>query len=245
MLEAYCWPRSVEPGETVAIHASTDLDGFAIEVARDGAYREVLWSGRGAAGHQAVPEDASSMGCGWPAALEVPVGGGWRSGYYAVTLTSGDERADSFFVVRSRPQEAAPIIMVLSTATYDAYNDWGGPSLYTGGTQVSSERPLAPGFLVKPEPHRRKMQPLPDREGLWFFEWAEPLGLSVWSGGAGWWNWERPFLQWAERNGFDVDVAVSTDLEAHPHLLDDRRSFVSVGHDERSEEHTSELQSPC
>ncbi len=232
MLEAYCWPRSVEPGETVAIHASTDRNGFAIEVARDGANREVTWSGRGATGHHAVPEDASSMGCRWPAALEVPVGEGWPSGYYAVTLTSGDERAEAFFVVRSRSQEAAPILMVLSTTTYDAYNDWGGPSLYTGGTQVSSERPLAQGFLVKPEPHRRKMQPLPDREGLWFFEWAEPLGLSVWSGGAGWWNWERPFLQWAERNGFDVDVAISTDLEAQPQLLDDRRMFVSVGHDE-------------
>ena len=232
MLEAYCWPRSVEPGETVAIHASTDLGGFAIEVARDGANREVRWSGQGAAGHHAAPEDASSMGCGWAVALEVPVGEGWHSGYYGVTLTSGDERADAFFVVRSRPQEAAPILMVLSTTTYDAYNDWGGPSLYTDGTQVSSERPMAPGFLVKPEPHRRKMQPLPDREGLWFFEWAEPLGLSVWSGGAGWWNWERPFLHWAERNGFDVDLAISTDLEAHPHLLDDRRMFVSVGHDE-------------
>jgi hypothetical protein len=232
MLEAYCWPRSVEPGETVAIHASTDLDGFSIEVARDGGNREVMWSGRGAAGRHAVPEAASAVGCGWPAALEVPVGERWRSGYYAVALTSDDERADAFFVVRSRPQEAAPILMVLSTTTYDAYNDWGGSSFYTGGTQVSSERPLAPGFLVKPEPHRRKMQPLPDREALWFFGWAEPLGLSVWSGGAGWWNWERPFLHWAERNGFDVDVAISTDLEAHPDLLGDRRMFVSVGHDE-------------
>ena len=122
--------------------------------------------------------------------------------------------------------------MVLSTATYDAYNDWGGPSLYTGGTQVSSERPLAPGFLVKPEPHRRKMQPLPDREGLWYFEWAERLGLSVWSGGAGWWNWERPVLRWAERSGFAVDIAISTDLDARPDLLQDRRLLVSVGHDE-------------
>src|SRR6266581_606695 len=200
MLEAYCWPRSVEPGETVSIHASTDGAKFAAEVARDGANREVVWTGEGAAGHHAVPEDASSMGCGWPAALEVRIGERWRSGYHAVTLTSGDERADAFFVVRSRPQEAAPILLVLSTATYDAYNDWGGPSLYTGGTRVSSERPLAAGFLVKPEPHRRKMQPLPDREGLWFFEWAERLGLSVWTGGAGWWNWERPFLHWAERN---------------------------------------------
>src|SRR6266516_7186991 len=153
MLEAYCWPRSVEPGETVAIHASPDHGGFDLEVARDGANREEVWSGRGAAGHHAVPEDASSMGCKWPAALEVQVGEGWRSGYYAVTLTSGDERADAFFVVRSRPQEAAPLPMVLSTATYDAYNDWGGASLYMGGTQVSSERPLAAGFLVKPEPH--------------------------------------------------------------------------------------------
>ena len=121
---------------------------------------------------------------------------------------------------------------MLSTTTWDAYNDWGGGSLYRGGTKVSFERPMAPGFLVKPEPHRRKMQPLPDREGLWFFEWAERLGLSVWSGGAGWWNWERPFLHWAERNGFDVDLAMSADLDADPNLLDGRRLFVSVGHDE-------------
>ena len=232
MLEAYCWPRSVEPGETVAIHASTDVDGFDVVVARDGATLEEVWSGTGAAGLHGVPEDASSVGCGWPAALEVPADERWRSGYYAVTLTSGDERADAFFVVRSSPREVAPILMVLSTATYDAYNDWGGQSLYTGGTRVSSERPLAAGFLVKPEPHRRKMQPLPDREALWFFEWAERLGLSVWSGGAGWWNWERPFLHWAERSGFDVDVAISTDLDAHPDLLEDRRLIVSVGHDE-------------
>ena len=115
----------------------------------------------------------------------------------------GGERADAFLVVRAGDRPRAPILLVLSTATYDAYNDWGGPSLYTGGTQVSMRRPMAAGFLVKPEPHRRKMQPHADREGLWFFEWAEPLGLSVWSGGAGWWNWERTFLRWAERDPLD------------------------------------------
>jgi hypothetical protein len=232
MLEAYCWPRSVLPGEAVGVHASADLGGFRVEVARDGAERRLVWDGEGAAGHHAAPEDASSGGCGWPPALEVPVGDDWPSGYYAVTLTSGEERSHAFFVVRARPEDRGPILLVLSTSTYDAYNDWGGPSLYTGGTHMSSERPLAPGFLVKPEPHRRKMQPLPDREGLWFFEWAEPLGLSVWSGGAGWWNWERPFVHWAERNGFDVDVAISSDLDADPGLLDGHRLFLSVGHDE-------------
>jgi len=233
MIEAYCWPQSVAAGEAAALHVSTDLSSFDGEVARDGASRDVVWSASGVAGaaHE-TPEDASANGCGWPAALTIPTGEDWASGYYAVTVTAGDERAEAFLVVRPHAGSAAPILMVLSTTTWNAYNDWGGPSLYTGGTQVSFERPLAPGFLVKPEPHRRKMQPEPDREARWFFEWAEPLGLSVWSGGAGWWNWERPFLRWAEANGYAVDVALSQDLEAHPEILHGHRLFLSVGHDE-------------
>ncbi len=178
-----------------------------------------------------VPQDTSSHGCRWPTSFDIEVSD-WPSGFYAVKVTSGDDRSDAFFVVRPDPGDPAPILLVLSTSTYDAYNDWGGPSLYTGGTRVSAERPLAKGFLVKPEPHRRKMQPEPDREGLWFFRWAEPLGLSVWSGGAGWWNWERPFVHWATANGYRLDVAISTDLEEHPEVLEGHRLFVCVGHDE-------------
>ena len=232
MLEAYCWPRSADPGQVVGLHVSTDAAGFdGHRHARRRRAARGLARRRAPPSHHATPADASANGCGWPVALEIPVGD-WPSGYYAVTLTAGDERAEAFLVVRAGSRERAPILLVLSTSTYDAYNDWGGPSLYTGGTQVSMRRPMAPGFLTKPEPHRRKMQPHPDREALWFFEWAEPLGLSVWSGGAGWWNWERPFLHWAERNGYRVDVAISTDLETEPGLLDGYRSFVCVGHDE-------------
>ena len=202
MLEAYCWPPSVIPGEPTSLHVSTDAGAFDVEVAREGATREVVWRGPLiAAGDHATPPDAASNGCRWPAVAEIPVGP-WRSGYYSVTLTAGTERADAFLVVRPAPGgPREPILLVLSTSTWNAYNDWGGPSLYTGGNLVSFERPLARGFLVKPEPARRKMQSEPDRESRWFFEWAEPLGLSVWSGGAGWWNWERPFLRWAEAKG--------------------------------------------
>ncbi len=233
MIEAYCWPLSALPGETVAIHLSTDAPSVSVEVAREGAEREVLWRDDLPGSLRATPDDVSANGCGWPASIEIPIGAAWRSGYYAVTLIAGTERADAFLVVRPSPRaDPAPILMVLSTATWNAYNDWGGPSLYTGGTRVSFERPLAPGFLVKPEPHRRKAQPEPDREAEYFFEWAEPLGLSVWSGGAGWWNWERPMLRWAEANGFRVDVAVSQDLEQHPEVLDRPRLYLSAGHDE-------------
>jgi hypothetical protein len=142
-----------------------------------------------------------------------------------------DDEADAFFVMRPAHRRS-PILLVLSTTTSNAYNDWGGPSLYTGGTRVSFERPLAPGFLRKPEPAVRKAQAVPDREALGYLSWAEEHGLSPWSGGAGWWNWERPFVVWAERDGFAIDVAVSQDLDVHPDVLDGHRLFLSVGHDE-------------
>lgn len=232
MLEGYCFPRSAQPGESIPVHVSTDATAFDVEVAREGAEREVVWRARNVPGERhATPDDASAHGCRWPITLEIPTGADWRSGYYAVTLTAGDERAEAFLVVRPG-SDRAPMILVLSTTTWNAYNDWGGPSLYTGGTQVSFERPLARGFLDKPEPKRRKMQPEPDREALWYFEWAEPLGLSVWSGGAGWATWERDFVRWAEASGYELDVATSEDLEQHPEVLEGHRLFLSVGHDE-------------
>ncbi len=232
MLEAYCWPLSVAPGEPVGMHVSSDTGTFDVEVARDGARHDVVWAALGVpAGNHPTPEDASSQGCDWPAASEIPIGHDWRSGYYAVTLKSGDERADAFLVVRPGA-EPSRLILVLSTNTYNAYNDWGGPSLYTGGTRVSFRRPMARGFLVKPEPAGRMMQTDPDPEAMGYRDWARPRGLSDWSGGAGWWNWERPFLHWAERNGFSVDVAISQDLEQHPDVLNGHRAFVCAGHDE-------------
>ena len=231
-LEAYCLPPSARRGETIALHVSTDGGSFDIEVAREGAEREVMWGATGIPGEdRPSPEEASSSGCGWPATLDIPIGD-WRSGYYAVTLTAGEERADAFLVVRPDPSDPAPILLVLSTTTWHAYNDWGGPSLYTGGTHVSFERPFAKGFLVKPEPMGRMMQSEPDREAMGFRSWARPRGLSDWCGGAGWFTYERTFTRWAESNGYRLDVAVSQDLERHPEILEGPRLFLSVGHDE-------------
>ena len=231
MLDGYAWPQSVLPGEEIALHVSS-TNPFGVEVAREGAQRDVVWRAEAVAGSEhPIPPTASADGCGWPTTLTVPVGDDWRSGYHSVALSSGEERADAFFVVRPQRLRSS-ILLVLSTATYSAYNDWGGPSLYTGGTRVSFERPLAPGFLHKPEPAARKAQALADREALGYFRWAEEQGVSPWSGGSGWWTWERPFIAWAERDGFAIDVAVSQDLERNPEVLDGHRLFLSVGHDE-------------
>ena len=231
MLEGYCWPQSALPGDRIDLHVSTHAERFDVEVVREGAEPVVVWRAEAVPGiKHPVPPSASSEGCQWPPTVTIPVDDGWPSGYHSVRLSAGGEDADAFFAVR--PREPVSILLVLSTSTYAAYNDWGGPSLYTGGTRVSLDRPLARGFLRKPEPALRKAQDEPDPEALTYFRWAEQQELSPWSGGAGWWTWERSFVERAEREGFSIDVATSQDLELHPEVLDGHRLFLSVGHDE-------------
>ena len=56
--------------------------------------------------------------------------------------------------------------------------------------------------------------------------------FSQWAGSAGWPNAELPFVRWAEAAGYELDYACNADLETVPGLLDGRRLYLSVGHDE-------------
>lgn len=73
--------------------------------------------------------------CRWHPTLSFPIPPGLVSGVYVVKLQGarGAQR-DCLFVVRSpRP---APLLVEIPTATYEAYNAWGGDSLYPGGRRV-------------------------------------------------------------------------------------------------------------
>ena len=93
--------------------------------------------------------DASSNGCGWPVALDAR-----RRRDVAVGLLrgrAGDRRrgegATRLCLLRRSPGgRLRAIVLALATNTWHAYNDFGGPNLYTGGTQVSMQRPMAAGL---------------------------------------------------------------------------------------------------
>jgi hypothetical protein len=112
-------------------------------------------------------------------------------------------------VVRSRhPGRDTRILLQLCTNTYNAYNRWGGSSLYGGPKgvvrRVSFERPYI-GFVP---------------------------GDDFTSRYSGWRNWEQPFVVWAEAAGYALDFAVNSDLEFRPEILQGYRLVLSVGHDE-------------
>jgi hypothetical protein len=214
----------------------------AVEVARVGAERTVVFTdGAVAVGFHPTPVDAAQHGCGWPAAMLLDVDPAWCSGYYEVVLEAEIDgktrRSHAFFVVRPKPEAAgAPILLALSTNTWHAYNDFGGRNLYTGGTQVSLQRPMAAGYLYKPPGLGRRVTTTapPDPEMAAHVGYLTLNHLSPWAGSAGWPDWELPFLQWAEGLGYDIDVVTNADLEDHPALLRDGgySLYVSVGHDE-------------
>ncbi len=188
--------------------------------------------GRSAARSHDTPVDASSTGCGWPPALEIPVGD-WRSGYYSVTVTAGDERADAFLVVRPDPSEPAPILLVLSTTTWHAYNDWGGPSLYTGGTRVSFERPLREGLpgqagADRPDDAARARPGGDGRSARGPARWACRTGAAGPAGS----RTSGPSRAGPRRTGIGSTSRSRRTSSEHPEILEGPRLYLSVGHDE-------------
>ena len=125
-------------------------------------------------------------------------------------------------------------MLALATNTWHAYNDFGGPNLYTGGTHVSMQRPMAAGYLFKPPGKGRRVTGTgaPDPQNAAHVGYLQLNHLSGYAGSAGWPDWELPFIEWAEREGFEVGVCTNDDLEHHPEVLDDAHLYLSVGHDE-------------
>jgi hypothetical protein len=160
-----------------------------------------------------------------------------------VTLTAQDAPADravgyAAFVVRSGIQRARALL-VIATNTYNAYNSWGGKSLYTGGWRVSFARPFGRGMLMRPSSDRddRKARPRyrgeePDADGLIYQEYRFANGYPGFMSSAGWFTYERRFVEWAETAGYEFDYAVSSDLDRDPGIAAGYDVVLGVGHDE-------------
>lgn len=239
----YCWPYSVGAGgggAGVGLHLSSAVPQVEVEVARVGATRDVVWSGSvDGVEDLPLPPEADLVGCDWPVALTIPVDPAWRSGFYDVVLrpvgVEGSPHDRAFFVVRpsTDPAERQPILVALSTNTWNAYNDVGGGNTYTGNVTASFRRPLARGLLHKPAGAGRRVPVLepPDPGMRTHVSYLIENALSQWAGSSGWPNYEEPFLAWAEAAGYAVDVCTNADLE-RPGVLDGHRLLLSVGHDE-------------
>jgi hypothetical protein len=175
----------------------------------------------------------------------VDVDPAWPSGFYEVCLQAEGEvgeaaTSEAFFVVRPTSATSADAIVVLATNTYNAYNQWGGRCLYSDAVKVSFDRPLERGYLRRPAaPHTvtydgrvASLPDEPDEEHHQLQQYLADFDYPLWCASAGWHNWERRFVRWAETEGLVLDYAVNSDLQFHPEVLDGQRLMLSIGHDE-------------
>ena len=161
----YADRHSVEPGQTFDLMLSTGPDLKSargkIEIFRIGYYgaddRMLVWrSPTINVGQQPVQITAATVGAAWTAAIGRIPTGGWRSGYYAIDFVDdldGLRNINVAFIVVTDGDRSGDVLLELSTNTWQAYNEWGGYSLYssdflgTNAQTLSFDRPTAPGFF--------------------------------------------------------------------------------------------------
>lgn len=254
-VEGYPTRQSVAAGESVGLHVASRSDRFRVEATRVGATRQTRWSIDSVAGRDhPVPERSWANGCGWPQTITLPTDADWPSGFYEIALEADDDpahrggpdraarlRSQAFIAVRPAPTaEPNDILLVLATNTWNAYNQWGGRCLYSGADRVSFARPIERGYLRRPaapgevafDGRITDLSEPPDPTHKRLVDYQAAGQWPLWTASAGWHNWERRFVAWAERWGYTVDVATNRDLEDHPDLLDRYGLVASVGHDE-------------
>jgi hypothetical protein len=104
------------------------------------------------------------------------------------------------------------LIFKTSDTTWQAYNSYGGASLY-----VDHAFGLPNGHAYKVSYNR----PFNDRDN------NDGLGQKSFV-----FNTEYPMVRWLEANGYNVSYFTSVDADRYGSLIRQHRVFLSVGHDE-------------
>jgi hypothetical protein len=218
-IHGYASASSVPQGGEIAFHTAGNIPTYSIQIGRMGLNGpEWLLTVTDLPGspHDCGPvgvpagQEATVLGCGWPVAyvLQVPVS--WPSGIYVAQLLDTGETAGrwgsyiQFMVTEDEPGSAADIALLMHTARWQAYNDFGGWSLYTDppARRITYDRPYS------------HCDPRPSPNPTCAFEW------------------EYPTARWLESKGYAVEYIASEDLHSDPGLLSSYRLLIVAGHDE-------------
>jgi hypothetical protein len=219
-LDAYAGQVSVLPGRPVSLYVrAVPAAPVRVEALRVGYYGGAgarrVWSGVVPGGPQpptrtlagAVPGSGGLSGsrmvvAPWHRSGVVDTTG-WPEGDYLLRLDSGNASRLVPLTVRSAGARGR-VLLVAGAMTWEAYNSWGGRSLYTGGGSFAG-RSYAVSFD----------RPYSDSYGAGRFP-----------------PFDAPVVRLAERDGLPLAWATDYDLAEHPQLLDGAAAIVIGGHAE-------------
>lgn len=219
-IEGYTLASAV-PGDTLNFHVSANpSESYRILVFRMGWYGGIgarlvaclpACDGSAAARTELSPSpnEVGLVHAGWPIAQRLAIPHDWVSGYYLVhyVLTSGAHAGTStagFFILREAPGgPREPMLVQAGASTWQAYNGWGGGSLYEFNSpegrraaKVAFDRPMTRPGLTK--------------------------ALA----------WDVPLVRFLERRGYDIAYQADVDTARDPATIEGRQLVVVAGHNE-------------
>src|SRR5258706_12487806 len=217
-IEGYALSSSAIAGDTVYFAVSTNTATFQADLYRLGYYQgkggrfiEAIRATVGAnfPGHAyAMPtmdKQTGLMEADWPVAFKIHIDRSWVTGIYLVKLTNqAGYQGYIPFVIRS--QRVAPLVFLHADITEQAYNPWGGKSLYAYNStahmrayKVSYYRPLA-------------------------IEGNPGYGLVL--------LWEYPMIRYLEEQGYDLSYLSMADIAPGSPAIRGAKGILIVGHNE-------------
>jgi regulation of enolase protein 1 (concanavalin A-like superfamily) len=222
-IEGYASLTSVNRGGQIRFFVNTPESQYTIDIFRMGFYggtggrRMMNTISRTGVRQAPCPLDATTglIECNWidPYVLNIPGTPDptdWMSGIYLAKLTAGTSGKQQYIIFTVRDDARfSDLIMVQPVNTYQAYNVWGGKSLY--GTIASRGDTANAAHKVS---------------------FDRPYYGDSGDGAADFVDWEHGMIRWLENEGYDVTYATSVDLDADPNLLVGHKAYLSVGHDE-------------
>ncbi|WP_018614591.1 DUF4082 domain-containing protein [Segetibacter koreensis] len=223
-IQGFATDISVNKGQTVRFKIKTNASAYTINIYRLGYYqgngaRKVGTGIITAALPQTQPADLVNtttglIDCGnWAESAHWDVPTTVVSGIYIAKLTRTDNGGASHIVFIVRDDASTSYIYFKTAdATWQAYNAYGGNSLYVGNTTF-------------PNGHAAKVS------------YNRPFYTRNGGGGGGvaedWlFNAEYPMVRWMERNGYDMTYTTDVDADRHGDLITKHKVFLAVGHDE-------------
>jgi hypothetical protein len=187
--------------------AEGNLAFFPILAQDRGTAAPVWTSANIACEHHPIGPTAASIGPGWPVAVKHIDTSAWLPGIYTAdfkSIPSGFSDTDVLQIIVRNPKPGGRVLLKLGTNTYQAYNQWGGHSLYAtspssnipGGAIVSFDRPSLPVMLEY------------DIYLIGFLE------------------------AYARERGFAIDYACDFDVHSNPALIESYKLLATSAHDE-------------
>jgi len=212
-IEGYANHVSAAVGDRVSMYVSTRANRFWMEAYRLGFYQglgaRLIWRSGAARGVEqtgsTVQPVTNMVEAAWKLSMRFTVDPQWPPGCYVLKLI-GSDGSQSYVPLTIRDDEStAALVIQNSVATWQAYNDWGGYSLYAGpGGYATRSRIVS---FDRPYAIARGAGDLVDGNERTVFSLVEKLGL-------------------------DVTYWTDLDLSEHPARLLSHRALITLGHDE-------------